>query len=228
MPQNWRKHWPADLTEQQEKERNHLIQTLGNLTLVTQSLNSKLSNGPWSNKREHLLKHDDLFITRDAVRSGEEWDEAAIRSRSTEMVDQILALWPVPAGHVGLAGGKSTAAPTVIEVDVAQLVASGWLDAGANLRALPTAFTSVYAVVAQDGRLYVGDNSHDTPSGAARSVTGTQVNGWVFWELAGTAKTLADVRSDYLQSLGEGSAEIVDEVPPELADLLLDAADADE
>jgi hypothetical protein len=51
------------------------------------------------------------------------------------------------------------------------------------------------------------------------------VNGWVFRELAGTVRTLADVRSDYLQSPGEGSAEIVDEVPPELAELLLDAAD---
>lgn len=51
MPQKWRKHWPAELDEEQELVRNRVLQQLGNLTLVTQKLNSKFSNGSWETKR---------------------------------------------------------------------------------------------------------------------------------------------------------------------------------
>ena len=50
MPQDWTKNWPP-LPGFDEEERDARIHRLGNLTLLPQKLNSKLSNGPWSGVR---------------------------------------------------------------------------------------------------------------------------------------------------------------------------------
>jgi len=97
-------------------------------------------------------------------------------------------------------------------VDLAQLVDAGWLSAGTRLIPRQQAARGAEAVVAQDGRLYVGDHPFDTPSAAANWVyTGKgAVNGWWFWGLAGTDRRLTDVRDDYLASLGEDDVASAD------------------
>src|SRR5690606_31499964 len=47
LPRKWQIHWPlgGDTTE---VERERLIHTFGNLTLLTGRLNSSLSNRPWA------------------------------------------------------------------------------------------------------------------------------------------------------------------------------------
>ncbi|GAA2529051.1 HNH endonuclease family protein [Rarobacter incanus] len=90
MPQKWREHWEADLTEEQQVARDRTLQQLGNLTLVTQKLNSKVSNGSWESKRNHFLHSDDILITKDALNAGEVWDETTIAARTSAMIDQIL------------------------------------------------------------------------------------------------------------------------------------------
>ena len=55
VPQRWQEHWPfpeGATSHDLAAERESLIHTLGNLTLVTQPLNSALSNGGWAHKRE--------------------------------------------------------------------------------------------------------------------------------------------------------------------------------
>ena len=47
LPQKWVEHWPVHDTEAEEFRAEHLHR-LGNLTLLTKSLNSKVSNGPWA------------------------------------------------------------------------------------------------------------------------------------------------------------------------------------
>lgn len=59
MPRKWQSHshWPLDGHD--EAERDRIIHTLGNLTLLTGKLNSKQSNGGWlgkDGKREGLEK----------------------------------------------------------------------------------------------------------------------------------------------------------------------------
>ena len=220
MPQKWRKHWPADLTEEGEAARNQAIQQLGNLTIVTQALNSKVSNGPWRAKRDHFLNSDDVLITKDGLnwRAVMPGTRPKIAARTDQMIAQILRIWPVPAGHVGLGTQPSIApAPTVtVTVDLAELVSSGWLDAGVRLRATAKAYTDAEAAIAQDGRVYIGEAAFDTPSAAARFLTRTEVNGWLFWRIHDSQKTLADVRSGYFSSLGEADAQVIDEVPAEV------------
>lgn len=220
MPQKWRKHWPADLTEEQERERDRALQQLGNLTIVTQALNSRVSNGPWAHKRAHFLASDDVLITKEALAAvGDlDWDEEAIAERSAAMIAQILAVWSAPAGHIGL---EAPPPPPITRasVDVAQLVGAGWLTVGTRLVPRSQSSEDVTAVVAQDGRLFIGDIAYDTPSAAAAaSYTGKgATNGWWFWGLEDDGRRLMDVRGDYLASLGETEA-IGDEPLPEEED----------
>jgi hypothetical protein len=56
MPRKWVANWPL-VEGITENDRDRLIHTLGNLTLLTGKLNSMVSNGPWlgnTGKREGL------------------------------------------------------------------------------------------------------------------------------------------------------------------------------
>lgn len=51
LPQQWQQHWPLPtdkLTDVAISERNLLLHTLGNLTLVTKAFNPSVSNDPWT------------------------------------------------------------------------------------------------------------------------------------------------------------------------------------
>ncbi|APZ33271.1 DUF262 domain-containing protein [Microbacterium aurum] len=210
MPQKWRAHWPADLDEEQARERDRRVQQLGNLTIVTQALNSKVSNGAWEQKRAHFLASDDVLITKDALAlaGGSTWDEDTIAERTDQLITQIAALWPAPAGHVGL-DVPPPPPITRASVDVAQLVDAGWLEVGTELDPRLRAVPGAVATVAQDGRLFVDGVAYDTPSAAAAVVYTAKggVNGWWFWGISGTDKRLNDVRADYLASLGADAAD---------------------
>ncbi len=85
MPQDWRRHWPLD-NGATEEERDRRVHTLGNLTLVTQSLNSKVSNAAWASpggKREALNAHSSLLMTRAVTdRFIDGWDDDDIDERT--------------------------------------------------------------------------------------------------------------------------------------------------
>ncbi|WP_188711015.1 GmrSD restriction endonuclease domain-containing protein [Microbacterium faecale] len=205
MPQKWRKSWFAELSDDEQAMRDHRIQQLGNLTIVTQSLNTRVSNGPWEQKRDHFLRSDDVLITKDAIDLAGEtgWDEGAIERRTEQLIDQILVVWPAPHGHVGLTETRGNGSASN-EVDVAQLVDAGWLEAGTRLVPGGSYFAEgIEAAIAQDGRIHVGETPHDTPSGAGRAVLGHGVNGWWYWALAGTERRLSHVRDEYLASVGD-------------------------
>ena len=213
MPQKWRKHWSVDLTEEEEAERDNILHRLGNLTLVTQKLNSKFNNGSWDTKRSHFDRYDDVLITKDAISLGDSsWDENTIQQRTSILIDQIIALWPVPSGHIGLLA-QPAPKPTVDNVDVAQLVESGWIEAGTELIPRSDDYTNIVAVVAQDGRIFIGDTPHQTLSAAAGTYVGHATNGWKWWIAKETQKSLHELRVEYINSLGEEDADEDDELP---------------
>lgn len=71
MPQGWQGgHWPlpdgvdeGEMAEKAAARREVLIHTIGNLTLLTQSLNSGISNGPWSDKRKAIETYGVLRLS---------------------------------------------------------------------------------------------------------------------------------------------------------------------
>ena len=99
LPQGWQpEFWPLPDSDNQvlaAEQRNNALQTLGNLTLLNGRLNSSISNGPWSRKREEIQKSDNLFINRRLLdEAGDEWTEEDIRKRGEWMADIIIQKWP--------------------------------------------------------------------------------------------------------------------------------------
>ena len=100
MPQKWEKNWRLAITtgvsnEDAVESRNHAIETIGNLTLITGKLNSNLSNGTWIDKREALYKHSTLFLNKTLLENAPDfWDEDAITERSKYLTDKIFQIWP--------------------------------------------------------------------------------------------------------------------------------------
>jgi hypothetical protein len=96
MPRKWHAHWPVQVGS--EADRDRLIHTLGNLTLLTGKLNSKVSNGPWlgvGGKREGLEAHDVLLLNRELLRKwGEQWSDEPVRVRSQELAHLIAQICP--------------------------------------------------------------------------------------------------------------------------------------
>jgi hypothetical protein len=99
MPQAWRSHWPLPdgCSEEAEGERDRLVQTLGNLTLVNEKLNPALSNAAWPSKRQELARHSVLHLNKDLLESAPTtWDEMSIKERGTRLAALAMKVWPRP------------------------------------------------------------------------------------------------------------------------------------
>ncbi|TFD68225.1 GmrSD restriction endonuclease domain-containing protein [Cryobacterium gelidum] len=199
MPQEWRSNW-NDLTDvEAENRRDSIVQTLGNLTLVTQSLNARLSNAAWiasNGKRAALVRHDTLLLTRDVVHA-ESWSEAEILSRTDDLVEAISEIWSVPAGHRGIS--DEAVGRAQYRTEVVDLVRAGLLSPGSILYAKPAAHRGELATVNADGSLLLNGVMYATVSGAARHLQGGgAVAGWQFWCIdPGFQRTMADLRAEH-------------------------------
>lgn len=109
MPREWESNWQlepistespwehAQAVEEAAERRRERLNRLGNLTIVTSPLNSSLSNGPWENKRAALNEHSRLLLNA-RLAELEAWDEEAIDKRGRWLADQLIEVWPGPAG----------------------------------------------------------------------------------------------------------------------------------
>lgn len=96
MPNAWQAHWPlpeSDDIEGAIARRDALIDTVGNLTLLTQKLNTSVSHGAWPTKKRAILRHSALSMNR-ALEDAELWDEDAIVARTRRLFDYLVAVWP--------------------------------------------------------------------------------------------------------------------------------------
>ncbi|MCC6179449.1 MAG: DUF262 domain-containing protein [Chloroflexi bacterium] len=102
MPQAWRDYWPlaADAGATAAEVRDRLVQTIGNLTLVTARLNPALSNSAWADpaeacKRKGLADHSVLQLNRKLLEAAPTtWDEASIQARGAELARLAATVWP--------------------------------------------------------------------------------------------------------------------------------------
>ncbi len=195
LPQRWKHAWPVEgLSE--EIERDAHVHRLGNLTLLTQSLNSTVSNGPWDGakgKRAALKDSDTLLLTR-WPREQDEWDEARIDARSEALMAVLRDTWAAPAGHNPQPITRTQDAG--VAVDLRALVAAGSLPPGTQLRPREGANAGRSALVLANGRLELDGKQYDSPSGAGKAVLGRAVNGWTFWRLP-DGRPLMDVRREH-------------------------------
>jgi hypothetical protein len=98
LPQDWREHWPLEPGAdpiQAGADRDRILHTIGNLTLLTKALNPSASNGPWSHKRQKI--QESLLMLNKQVVDIPAWNEEAIRTRGSRLLALALELWPRPS-----------------------------------------------------------------------------------------------------------------------------------
>jgi len=109
MPQNWIESWPLpdgsrgligqnsqpdDPKTVATKRRNAMLQTFGNLTIITKPLNSSASNNGWKYKK--IALKTSLLPINQQLQAVELWDETAIDERSRALFERAIKIWPRP------------------------------------------------------------------------------------------------------------------------------------
>lgn len=133
MPRRWAENWPLtdgtkckqenywdtptpvligsssqDDVTQKIEERQKLIHTLGNLTVITGALNSSSGNEGWNKKKAQLKERSIWLLNRQLcdegkwkewdpdLKSSEGWNEDTIIARGRFIAKKINKLWPLP------------------------------------------------------------------------------------------------------------------------------------
>lgn len=99
IPQTWKDTWPLVNADDEEARarRDACIHRIGNLTLVTSSLNPALSNDPWAEKRGELAQHSALRLNARLVHDHPDvFDEALIDARGETLAALLIEEWPGP------------------------------------------------------------------------------------------------------------------------------------
>lgn len=203
MPRKWNAHW-AIQDGSDEAERDSIIHTLGNLTLLTGKINSKASNGPWSGgdgKRALLEKHDVLILNRELLKKGgEQWTDQAIRARTKEIVRLIIRIWPVPDNH---RSGFIPDRPKLRKkVDLSDLITGSALLPGMSLFPRRKKYGHKVGTLLPDGKIEVDGTAFANATEAATAIVGKRTNGWGFFltdQL--TERSLRSVRRDYVDAM---------------------------
>ena len=92
MPKKWEENWNTVTTAEDKNTRNYKLQTLGNLTIITKNLNSKLRNSSWSNKKSVLQQYSSLPLTTNYT-TKLEWNETTITDRANDLITIALEIW---------------------------------------------------------------------------------------------------------------------------------------
>ena len=187
MPQEWMKNWPllgmegkaeqefSPELSNQVRSRNFAVNLLGNLTLLTQRLNSTVSNGPFSDKFKAIKANTALALNRELA-DVTHWDEAAIQERGESLFELARSIWAPPQRE---------------EIERAGIdLASDWTSPPTTFPSNGTKCRFTYSGneflgEINGGALIVeGSNVKYTSfSAASKALTGTSRNGWNDWDL---------------------------------------------
>jgi hypothetical protein len=109
MPQNPEQGaWPLFATDDWREEardpsavelfRSMLVHSFGNHTLLTQPLNSSVSNGPFREKRPEIVRQSKLRLNAYFQQFGDadEWSGESMVARSEQLFEIARASWPRP------------------------------------------------------------------------------------------------------------------------------------
>ncbi len=99
MPMKWENHWGKLSNEQDKISRNRKLLTLGNLTIITASLNSSIRDGSWGVKKSGkpskpgLNKYAAGLDTFSQYLALTTWDESEIAKRADFLYDKAVTTW---------------------------------------------------------------------------------------------------------------------------------------
>jgi hypothetical protein len=181
MPQSWRENWPVPAGDGEinilgavdwEFARSVCIDKIGNLTLLTHSLNASISNGPFDVKMPAVSAHSSLALNRE-LSAYHYWDEEAVAERGLSLFEVARTVWSAPDREDSAVSAMSASAAVTV-----------------GLPPIGTECAFSYAAKPWSGRIVDGgmqidgfDNIAPTFTAASRMVTGTSRNGWLDWRL---------------------------------------------
>lgn len=200
MPQSWHDHWPLGDGESVDV-RDRAIQTLGNLTLLTTKLNSKVSNGPWvgtEGKRSGLRAQSTLALNAEVTANDNQtWTLETIEARNKLMTQRLMQIWPTPSGHHVTIAGQESTQETYVSVE--DLISAGMVQIGDSLVPASRAHSGRNATILEGGRISLDTGEEfNSLSGAARKVRKKQVAaGWNFWVHSNSGQSMNALREEY-------------------------------
>ncbi len=101
MPKKWENHWSPCESDDKKETRNKILYTLGNLTLITSSLNKSLRDASWEDKKNGRGRHDGLLVYAQSIDTFSkylekpEWDETVIIDRAGKLNAKAQEIWRV-------------------------------------------------------------------------------------------------------------------------------------
>lgn len=103
MPKKWRNNWKLkDMTEGSEKIRDSRLLTLGNLAIITPSLNASIRDAEWSIKKKGKKGKPGLEVCSQGILTISdflkltEWEEQNILDRSQWLFEKAKNIWAFP------------------------------------------------------------------------------------------------------------------------------------
>ena len=100
MPKKWENNWEILSSEQETLFRNKKLLTLGNLTIITASLNSSIRDSKWATKKNGttnnygLMQYASGLDTFSQYLSLPVWNEDKITERAEFLCTQAMYIWP--------------------------------------------------------------------------------------------------------------------------------------
>jgi len=100
MPKKWENHWNNLTNPEDAIKRNRKLLTLGNLTIITQTLNSTIRDANWDVKKNGrdkngLNTYSAGLETINPFLSLAEWNENAIDNRAEFLFNKAREIWSI-------------------------------------------------------------------------------------------------------------------------------------
>ena len=98
MPKKWRNKW-GSLDDEAASQRDRKLLTLGNLAIITHSLNASICDADWTTKKQGKGYKDGLALcaaglaTMAGTLEKESWDEEDIADRAEWLANKALEVW---------------------------------------------------------------------------------------------------------------------------------------
>ena len=185
MPQKWQTNWALPGMEgvaeadygpelsERVRARNSVVNTFGNLTLITGALNSSVSNGNFSVKMPALRAFTALALNRE-LSEFELWDESTIRRRGAALFELACNIWPAPK--------RAQAGTHNVDGEISLISGTNALPSNGSHCRFTYAGNEYMATVVNRAIVIPGiDGRHGSFSAASKAVSGTSRNGWNDW-----------------------------------------------
>lgn len=185
MPQKWHSKWALPGMEgvaegdygpelsERVRARNSVVNTIGNLTLITGALNSSVSNGPFSVKLPALKAFAALALNRE-LHDFELWEESAIRRRGAALFELAGTIWTSPV--------RMSALRQDVDIESPLPFGKNALPPNGSLCRF-TYLGNEYTASVVDRAIVISGiaGRYRSFSAASKAVSGTSRNGWDDW-----------------------------------------------